>query len=71
MTDRILTVIAEAAEAYWDQQADAIECIELRTATTPLERAMAQIDIAWCNWALVHDITEQLFGDPDWWKASE
>lgn len=43
-------------------------CDDLRAATTPVDVAMAKIRIAHCNWALVHDITERLFGDPDWFK---
>lgn len=70
MTDIPLKAIHTHQAATLEDRLE-IACQALRTATTPLERAMAQIDIAWCNWALVHDITEQLFGDPDWWKASE
>lgn len=42
---------------------------KLRTATNPVDIAMARIRIAHCNWALVHDITERLFGDPDWYVS--
>lgn len=55
-----------SAQTIEDRMESAVKA--LRTATTPVGIAMARIDIAWCNWALVHDITEQLFGDPDWWR---
>lgn len=37
-------------------------------APTPLDKVKADIVISYCQWALVHDITERVFGDPDWFR---
>lgn len=41
-----------------------------RVATSPAEKAWARINLSFLNWALIHDTTEQLVGDPDWWKRN-
>jgi hypothetical protein len=39
-----------------------------RRATTPAEKAWCDIELALCHWRTIHDTTEQLFGDPNWWR---
>lgn len=41
-----------------------------RESTSPVDVAFARMNLSHLNWALIHDTTERLVGDPDWWKRA-